>query len=188
MNGIPKAIPTDYRGIRFRSRTEAIQIQAIDFITSDPWSPVKFTTWQYEPDIASFFKPDILLKTDNGLRLIIELKSQWPDSESWHEWFQQCVQELDVDGVLLFTGSKYHEIVVREFVDDDLRYDKQIFIHCVMEYIWRRLCTALPLAYDKFRPEYDPAARADLFDHSPYEIGNNIRMSQGMINRLYAEL
>lgn len=73
-SGIRKAIPTEYRGIRFRSKSEAIFARALDLAHSGK------LIWEYEPNEYEVdgWKPDFYVKRQyegsNYWDCIIELK------------------------------------------------------------------------------------------------------------------
>ena len=181
-------IKTDYRGITFRSRTEAMQVWMIDWITMHKDSPVNWTYWQYEPRLFNRFFPDFVLFTECGFRIVIEFKSIWPTSNSWLRWFTNNVRQGDrkVSAIMLLAVSPWQDDARYEaWVEHDLPHDRLVLLDQVCHWIFQQSLESINLSKrsELFRPDYDKWAEVDLLDHSENEIRSNIRRSMGMMVR-----
>ena len=101
-----KATPTDYKGIRFRSKSEAIFARAMDL--------AGITEWVYEPDSFDGYTPDFSVVVQisgwsvDPLNYLIEYK---PASVS--KAYLQKLENLKItdpyDSFFIFTGSAFND-------------------------------------------------------------------------------
>ena len=106
-----KAIPTEYKGIRFRSKSEAIFARAMDLAGIE--------AWEYEPATFDGYTPDFLVSAkvpamilDDGHDLIlswlIEYKPSTPSS-AYIEKFKSVRFPESIDHAFIFYGSPYSD-------------------------------------------------------------------------------
>lgn len=112
---IPKATPTDYEGVRFRSKSEAIFARAMTLSGLE---------WEYEPEVWTHYSVDfsVLAKVKNWnirLRYLIEYKPKEP-SEAYIERLEKLTVPPDHDALFIFYGSPYNEagIGIHALVDE----------------------------------------------------------------------
>ena len=70
IEAIRKAVPTEYDGVVYRSKTEAIFARALTKLGA---------RFEYEPEIATkFWTPDFLIENWEGVSFVVELKPSAP--------------------------------------------------------------------------------------------------------------
>ena len=123
-----QARPTFYSGIKFRSRLEATWACFFDLCG---W------TWVYEPMDLKGWVPDFELHTQNGRRLLVEVKPEnfncfnaYSVEESVYSKAVNHVEHYDLMllGVSPFRKDNYHCIGILVYMEDSVQNGKELMI------------------------------------------------------------
>jgi hypothetical protein len=133
MDKIIKAIPTTYKGIRFKSKTEARFAVALDKIP-------KVYDWSYEQEKVGEWLPDFFVWFEKRVDVCfyIELKPTKPTDE-YMEWIgAQTKQIKHVDGVaiipILLLADAVSVASIGHYTDSQSEMMARCLACCFMDY------------------------------------------------------
>lgn len=107
MNTGIKARPTEYSGIHFRSRLEAVWASFFDEMG---W------VWEYEPDVGGAYIPDFLLHGTGDRRVYVEVKPYLVYSDNREEIILKAAKVLGYNVDLLVLTDEFPSGDLGDFI------------------------------------------------------------------------
>jgi len=173
-----KAQPTDYRGITFRSKSEAILARCFDLITSAPGT--RLHIWEYEPAMLylnadkytpDFFLNDIYACSNVNNRIVIEYKPSKP-SKSYMQKLSRHANDIykianpfEIDFILL-TFNPFSKSVERTATVFMKSVNKENYVMPLSDF---GITDEIISEAAKFRFDLSDEERQELFEHQMQE-------------------